>query len=92
MKYKISVSDETQLDIREGSEYYSKISEALNQKFLSEIINTIEIIQVNPLHHQIRYKKIRIAFTEIFPYGIHFIISNETIYIFRVLHTKRFYK
>ena len=90
--FSIIFSDEAQSDIVESSEYYIEISEDLNDRFLSEVMSTIERIQENPKLHQIRYKNIRIAFAHVFPYGIHFFIDNEKILIVRILHTKRFFK
>ncbi|WP_407934953.1 type II toxin-antitoxin system RelE/ParE family toxin [Flavobacterium arundinis] len=90
--FSIIFSDEAQSDIQESSEYYIEISESLNDRFLLAILATIERIQENPKLHQIRYRNIRIAFAQVFPYGIHFFIKEKTIYIVRVLHTKRFFK
>ena len=92
MPYSIVFSDEAIIDITEASEYYNEISENLENRFLSELVSTVDLISENPLHNQIRYKNIRIAFTETFPYGVHFITETNNIYIFRILHTKRFYK
>ncbi|MCW4469350.1 type II toxin-antitoxin system RelE/ParE family toxin [Flavobacterium sp. MFBS3-15] len=90
--YPIVISDEAQLDISESSEYYLEISEDLQERFLSEIIAAIDEVQTNPTLHQIRYRNIRIAFTQVFPFGIHFFIDSNTIFINRILHTKRFFK
>lgn len=92
MKYSIKFEEESLTDFSEGISYYEKISESLAEKFHTEFWKTINLIKANPLHYQNRYKKIRIAFTEVFPYGIHYIVDENEITVFRILHTKRFFK
>lgn len=90
--FSVTFSEESQVDIEESSEYYIEVSENLNERFLIEIESTIVRIQENPTLHQIRYRNIRIAFTQIFPFGIHFILEERKIFIIRILHTQRFFK
>ncbi len=92
MHYFIELSDEAKLDIKEALEYYTAISISLKDRFEVALTKSIELLFKNPLHHQVRYRKIRIAFTEVFPYGIHYIVENEHIYVLKILHTKRFFK
>lgn len=92
MKYQINISEEAKLDIREAKEYYAKIDEKLAKRCISDIMKTIDKLAENPIHHQVRYRDIRIAFATTFPYGVHFIVEKTNIYILRVFHTKRFFK
>lgn len=92
MVYFIEISEEAQLNIKEVLLYYSDVSIALKDSFEVELSKSVELLAKNPLHHQERYRKIRIAFTEVFPYGIHYIIEHQHIYILKILHTKRFFK
>ena len=92
MEYFIEISDEAKVDIKEVLEHYSEISMALKDRFEVELSKSINLLSKNPLHHQVRYRKIRIAFTAVFPYGIHYIVENEYVYVFKILHTKRFFK
>lgn len=57
----------------------------LSQIFRKELI----IMMTHPLHYQERYKEIRIAFLEGFPYGIHFLLEKDEIKIIKILHHKR---
>lgn len=92
MKYQISISDEAKLDIREAKDYYNKIDEKLAKRCIAEIIKTIDKLSENPIHHQVKYKYIRIAFTPTFPFGAHYLVYKTKIYVLRVFHTKRFFK
>jgi len=38
-------------------------------------------LKENPLLYQIKYREIRIALTKKFPFGIHYIIEDSTIFI-----------
>ncbi len=88
----VLISNETEADISDSSEYYTDISESLNERFLSEIGTVISEIQQEPLLHQVRYRNVRIALTKTFPFGIHYFIEGKDIYIARILHTSRFFK
>ncbi|WP_310560364.1 type II toxin-antitoxin system RelE/ParE family toxin [Flavobacterium sp.] len=92
MEYFIEISEEAKANIEEALNYYSVISTSLKDRFEAELSKSIDLLSKNPLQHQIRYRKIRIAFTSVFPYGIHYIVENEYVYIFNILHTKRFFK
>ena len=92
MPFKIVISDKAKFDIQESIHYYHKISKDLSARFSLELVNDIDGLKENPYHFQIRYKIFRIAFTEIFPFRVHFFIEESTIYVQGVLHNKRFYK
>lgn len=92
MPYTIDLTDEAKFNIKQATEYYLEISTSLNDKFTSELIKTIDGLKDSPLHFQIRYRNISIEITKTFPFGIHFIIEGNTIYVLKVLHSKRFYK
>lgn len=88
----IEISDEAKQNIKEVIEYYDLISITLKDRFEVELSKSIELLGKYPLHQQLRYRKIRIAFTEVFPYGIHYVVENEYVYILKILHTKRLFK
>ncbi|MGS0749061.1 type II toxin-antitoxin system RelE/ParE family toxin [Halpernia sp. GG3] len=86
------MSDEAKLDIGDAKNYYSKIDKNLAKRCMTDIIEGIDKLSENPLLHQLRKRTVRITFTINFPYGIHYIIEGENIFILRVFHTKRFFK
>lgn len=92
MAYAILIADEAKLNIKNASDYYEKISTSLKNRFIIQLTKTIDSLKENPLQYQIRYREIRIAYTKIFSFGIHFIVEDEMIYILNVLHTRQFYK
>lgn len=92
MVYDVTLTDKAIRDIADALKYYCNISEILHQRFKTVIIGTIDRLKSTPKHHQIRYRGIRIAHTNKFPYGVHFIIEGNTVRILRVLHHSQFYK
>ena len=78
MAFETVISDEAKLDIEEARNYYVAVSSNLLLKFDTELIATIELIAVNPQHFQKRYRNIKIVFTKNFPFGVHYIVENNT--------------
>ena len=87
--FSIILSSFAEIDLQETNEYYSQISENLNDLFWEQLDVTVFRIKQNPQQFQLRYKNVRIAFFETLPFGIHFEIDENLIKIIRILHTKR---
>lgn len=83
---------EAYLDLEEVESYYNKISVALTDRFFGEFSKTLAFIEQQPKIFRERYKKTKIAPLYKFPYGIHYKINDNLIIIYRVLHTKRYFK
>jgi plasmid stabilization system protein ParE len=79
-------------DLEDIQDYYNKISPSITDKFFVEFFETMDFIEDNPLLYQIRYRQIRIAPLHRFPYGIHYREGDGKIVVYRILHTKRFFK
>jgi toxin ParE1/3/4 len=54
-----------------------------------KINECLKKLQANPLHFQIKYKELRIAFTKQFPNGIYFSMEEDNIFVHTILHTKQ---
>lgn len=92
MLFKIVISEEAEIQIFEAILYYSKISESLSEKFNKKLIETIDYLSENPEYFQNRYREIRIVLIKKFPYSVHYIIKNNTVFVLKVLHQKQIYK
>jgi hypothetical protein len=92
MKYSIRFEEESLNDFFDGLSYYEKSSQNVADRFYQEFWQTINRIKNNPFHFQKKYRSVMIAFTEVFPFGIHYIVENDIITVIRILHTKRFFK
>lgn len=89
---KLSFQDGSLVDYWEGYNFYHKISPQLSQKFYQDFWDSIGKVKVNPMQFQERYRKIRIAFLNRFPFGIHYLIKDDRIIVLKILHTRRFLK
>ena len=80
---------EVKNDVLSAKVWYKAKSLELENRFSTEIKKTIASIGKNPFLFQVKYLSIRTAFTEIFPYGIHFHVNEKTeiITIVGVFHT-----
>ncbi len=69
------------LDISERS--------GLEKRFANEVKNTLNYLIKNPLLFQVKYKSVRTAYTEVFPYGVHYHFNEntQTITVLGVFHT-----
>lgn len=78
-------------DISEAAVWYQKAREGLGRKFTSEIRKKVEFICRNPLVFAIRYKTVRTATLDNFPFLIHYQVDSrsKTILVIAVLHTSR---
>ena len=87
--YKLIVKPSAEEDAVKTVSWYNNKSEGLGSEFLLALDAKINAIQRNPNHFQVVYKNIRRALTSRFPYGIFFIVENDTVYILAILHTSR---
>ena len=87
--YQIIVLDIDKGGIKETAHWYNKKQEGLGKRFINDIKAKVAVIKNNPIVFGIRYKQVRTAVLDIFPFMIHFIINDKNILITAVLHTSR---
>lgn len=87
--YKLIIKPLAELDATEAAKWYNNKRDGLGDEFLLALDAKINNLQRNPTSFQLIYKNIRRALTERFPYGIFYIIENETIYILAIISTSR---
>jgi len=91
MKNKKHVADTVKSDLKEAAEWYNNARKGLGFIFLKDINLKVSYIAENPLIYNIRYSNIRVAFSNKFPYGIHYEYLPEynQVNILAVYHTSR---
>jgi plasmid stabilization system protein ParE len=89
MSYTVVNHKEVKNDILQAKDGYKSQQKGLEKRFVNEVKNTLSYLIKNPLLFQVKYKTVRTAFTEIFPYGVHYHLNEETktITILGVFHT-----
>lgn len=90
MKYKTIVQFEAAQDFKEAQLWYKRteVSE-LSQRFANAVKTAIINLQKHPAAYAVRYKNVRIAHTDKFPYAIHFFIEDNLIVITAIIYAGR---
>lgn len=86
---KLLIKPLAEKDIEDITLWYNDIRKDLGNEFLLSLEATFNSIQGNPTNFQIVYKNLRRALTIRFPYGVFYIIEENTIYVLAVVHTSR---
>ncbi|RZK52053.1 MAG: type II toxin-antitoxin system RelE/ParE family toxin [Pedobacter sp.] len=87
MTYSLEISEDALYDVLEIIDWYREISSKLSIKFEAELNSRLNYLAESPLNFQIRYlKKLRIVPLKTFPYGIHFFIKEDRIFVVAVFH------
>lgn len=83
--------DEVSKNLSDAREWYKEQREGLEEEFSEKIKKTLLKIHRYPFGYSIRYRNIRIAHLERFPYNIHFYIDEtlSEIVITAIVHQKR---
>jgi plasmid stabilization system protein ParE len=89
MKYQIIYHTDAENDIRNTKKWYKNQQIGLEKRFAIAVKETINYIVKNPLLFEIKYKNSRIAFTKVFPFGVHYHFDNNKITILTILHTSK---
>lgn len=89
MKYDTIILPFAKQDIKEVFFKYKLIRKNLGETFILSIKKEVKIISKNPSSYQIKYKNVRVALIETFPYLIHFSVYGSKIVIKAVFHTSR---
>lgn len=92
MSFLIKFSNESKLDLTEANTYYLAVSKELSAKFKLEMSETIDRIAKNPEDFQNRYRNIKIVFSKVFPFGVHYLVEGNIVFIQRIMHQRRLYK
>ncbi len=87
--YQLLISDESRFDILDAFAWYESRRAGLGKDFELCLEAGFNQIQRDPLLFQKRYKNLHIHFIDRFPYGIHYLIEEDTIKVFGVFHTSR---
>jgi len=87
--YQLLISDESRLDILDAFAWYESRRLGLGKDFELCIEAGFNRIQCDPLLFQKKYKNLHIYFIDRFPYGIHYLIEDNSIKVLGVFHTSR---
>ncbi|TSD66968.1 plasmid stabilization system [Inquilinus sp. KBS0705] len=91
MAFTIHYLDVVKTDIKEAKVWYKNQKVGLDKYFALEVKKCIFRLQKNPLGYEVKYKNVRTAFTEVFPYAVHFYIDEDAqhVVIIAIIHQRR---
>lgn len=89
MTFPIILKTEAECDLAEAKAWYDEQRPGLGEEFLDEVDNALKLLSENPYLAAIAYSDIRRALTKRFPYGVFYLLENDSIIILAVLHAKR---
>jgi plasmid stabilization system protein ParE len=75
--------------VKEAKAWYKKQMPGLEKRFGQAVKQAIFELARQPYSYAVRYKNIRIAHPDKFPYNIHFYIEEETVVIIAILFEGR---
>lgn len=89
--YKSKILPLAKEDIREAAKWYNEQQKGLGKRFTAEVREIVHFIRQNPKVSSVRYKTVRTAVLNTFPFMVHYTIDekNKTIIVVAVLHTSR---
>ena len=90
-KFKVQVLELAKMDMRQASSWYNQQQVGLGKRLTEDMARILRKIASNPTSFAVRYKVIRLANFDTFPYAAHFYIDdkNDTIFIIAIMHTSR---
>jgi len=88
--YQLQILRQAREDMRSAADWYNTQQTNLGERFLSEVIKTLRLTELNPLHYEAKFnRQFRFAQVHNFPYLVIFKIKGELVVINAVLHTSR---
>jgi len=89
MNYKIFIRPEAEIDLDEAYFWYESQKAGLGKAFAVEVDTCIASIKRNPFAHPLKYKVVHKALVHRFPYGVFYLIEQQTIVVIAIFHAKR---
>jgi plasmid stabilization system protein ParE len=89
MAHHLAVSTEAEWDILEHSIELERLQEGLSARFDEYVAKAMLEIKRNPLSYQVLHRNIRVHFTEVFSYGVHYVADDKYIRVIAVFHTSQ---
>ena len=90
MPVNYQLSDEAELDVAEGYEWYESQREGLGEEFLEALDQAELAISNNPKTYRIRYKKkVRAFIVNRFPYIVLYVVNGNNVDVISVFNTNK---
>jgi plasmid stabilization system protein ParE len=89
-KFQIVILEKAFQEIENARDYYENNQINLATSFTKEVFSILEIIETNPLLFPVKFKNIREAVINKFPFAVIFeVLPNDEIIVLSVFHFRR---
>ncbi len=85
--FELVLSVDAVIDVDQSVDYYNHLSDGLGFEFADTIDRYFSKIQQLPSASAIRYDNIRVKPIDIFPFTIHYTVTDSQVVILRVFNT-----
>jgi toxin ParE1/3/4 len=86
---KVIVRPLAEIDLKEAFDWYELQQPGLGLKFISFVDKKIKFVSSYPLRCPQKFKNVRVAVVERFPFVIHYLLNDDKVIIISVYHTSR---
>ena len=76
-------------ELSHAAGYYAEQSPGLELRFLAEVDRAIDRIEDDPKRWRIFTGDVRRVLVHVFPFGVLYTVTNDTIVVFAVVHLSR---
>ena len=89
-KFQVVILEKAFQEIENARDYYENNQINLGNSFTKEVFSILEIIETNPLLFPVKFKNIREAVINKFPFVVVFeVLPNDEIIVLSVFHFRR---
>ena len=89
MSYQLRIRSAAEADIQEAYEYYEECRHGLGLDFILCLEASLDKIIKTPNHYPVIHRNIHRILVKRFPFGIFFIVKENTIVVLAVMHGSR---
>jgi toxin ParE1/3/4 len=89
VNYALPVRPEARADIAGSQKWYEDRASGFGDEFVEAVDEVLSSITKHPLAFPVVRNIIRRALTKRFPYGVFFLLAEETVVVLAVLHPSR---
>lgn len=91
MSYTVKLLPKVHQEMQAANKWYNNQLEGLGNDFKLAVTKEIDYIREFPRHYQTKYKELRQALVNRFPYAIFYLVEEgkKEVVIFGVMHTSR---
>lgn len=89
MTHRVRLRPEAEEDIEQAASWYQRQREGLAYEFIDAVEAALNAIKEKPEAYPKVYKTARRALIQKFPFGIHYLIEQDQVVVFAVMHASR---